>query len=55
LIQGDEDRVTPFAANGELLANAVPNARIERLAGCGHLPEIECPERVNALLYRFLS
>jgi pimeloyl-ACP methyl ester carboxylesterase len=55
LIQGDEDRVTPFAANGRLLANAVPNTRVERLDGCGHLPEIECPERVNTLLFRFLS
>jgi pimeloyl-ACP methyl ester carboxylesterase len=55
LIQGNEDGVTPFAANGRLLANAVPNARVETLDGCGHLPEIECPERVNALLSRFLS
>jgi pimeloyl-ACP methyl ester carboxylesterase len=55
LIHGDEDRVTPFATNGELLASAVPNARAETLVGCGHLPEIECPERVNALLSKFLS
>ena len=35
--------------------DAVPNARVETLVGCGHLPEIECPERVNALLSKFLS
>lgn len=55
LIQGDEDRVTPAAANAELLAKAVPHARLVTIAGCGHLPEVEAPDRVNALTRDFLA
>jgi pimeloyl-ACP methyl ester carboxylesterase len=50
LIQGEEDRVTPAAANAELLAAALPQARLVRLAGVGHLPEVESPDRVNQLI-----
>jgi pimeloyl-ACP methyl ester carboxylesterase len=55
LVQGEEDRVTPAAANAELLAAAVPGARLVRLPGCGHLPEAEMPERVNGLVREFLT
>jgi pimeloyl-ACP methyl ester carboxylesterase len=55
MIQGAEDRVTPAAANAALLAQALPRARLETLAGCGHLPEVEDYERVNKLAMRFLS
>jgi pimeloyl-ACP methyl ester carboxylesterase len=54
LIQGDEDRVTPAAANTELLASAVPNATIVMLPSCGHLPEAEAPARVNELIEQHL-
>src|SRR4029079_5984934 len=50
LIQGEDDRVTPAAANAALLAKAVPNARLVVLAGCGHLPEVEAPAQVNELI-----
>lgn len=55
LIQGAEDRVTPAAANAELLAAAVPQARLVTLPGVGHLPEVEDPERVNELTAEFLG
>jgi pimeloyl-ACP methyl ester carboxylesterase len=55
MIQGDEDRVTPFASNAALLAKAVPQARLVTLDGCGHLPEIEEYARVNQLVQEFLS
>ncbi|HEY1259433.1 MAG TPA: alpha/beta hydrolase [Stellaceae bacterium] len=55
LIQGGADRVTPAAANAELLAQAVPQARLVMLDGCGHLPEVEAAERVNALIRGFLA
>lgn len=55
LIQGSDDRVTPAAANAERLVAAVPQARLVTIEGCGHLPEIEQPERVNALLREFLT
>ena len=55
MIQGEEDRVTPAAANADLLAAVLPRARIVRLPGCGHLPEVEFPERVNALIREHLA
>jgi pimeloyl-ACP methyl ester carboxylesterase len=55
LIQGEEDRVTPAAANAELFAKEVPQAELVTLAGCGHLPEVEMPGRVNDLVRRFLA
>lgn len=55
MIQGDEDRVTPAASNADLLAKAVRHARIETIEACGHLPEVEQPERVNELVGRFLG
>ena len=55
LIQGEDDRVTPTAANAARLAEAVPQARLVLFEGCGHLPEIEMPARVNQLVQEFLS
>jgi pimeloyl-ACP methyl ester carboxylesterase len=54
LIQGTEDRVTPAATNALLLAQAVPQARLVTLEGCGHLPEVEMPGEVNRLVREFL-
>jgi pimeloyl-ACP methyl ester carboxylesterase len=55
LIQGDADRVTPLESNAAVLAKAVPHARLEVLAGCGHLPEAERPDVVNDLVRNFLG
>jgi pimeloyl-ACP methyl ester carboxylesterase len=54
LIQGEEDQVTPAVANAELLARVVPDAKLVMLAGCGHLPEVEAPVRVNELIEQHL-
>jgi pimeloyl-ACP methyl ester carboxylesterase len=54
MIQGGEDRVTPLAANAALLAAAIPQAQLVVLDGCGHLPELEEPARVNRLVREFL-
>jgi pimeloyl-ACP methyl ester carboxylesterase len=55
MVQGKEDRVTPAAINAELLAAALPHARLVLLAGCGHLPEVELPSCVNELIAGHLS
>lgn len=55
MIQGEEDRVTPAEANAAMLLDRVPDARLVTLAGCGHLPEIEMPRRVNALIVEHLG
>jgi pimeloyl-ACP methyl ester carboxylesterase len=55
MVQGEEDRVAPAATNAEPLATALPHARLVMLAGCGHLPEVEFPSRVNDLIAGHLS
>ena len=55
MVQGEEDRVTPAATNAELLAAALPHARLVMLAGCGHLPEVELSSYVNDLIVAHLS
>jgi pimeloyl-ACP methyl ester carboxylesterase len=55
IVQGEEDRVTPAATNAELLAAALPHARLVMLAGCGHLPEVELSSCVNDLIVAHLN
>ena len=55
MVQGEEDLVAPAVTNAELLAVALPHARLIMLAGCGHLPEVELPSRVNDLIAEHLS
>jgi len=55
MIQGEDDRIMPAGANASLLAKAVPQARLTMLDGCGHLPEVEMPIRVNDLVREFLA
>ena len=55
MVQGEEDRVAPAATNAELLAAALPHARLVMLTGCGHLPEVEFPLCVNDLIAAHLS
>ena len=55
MVQGEEDRVAPAVTNAELLAAALPHAHLVMLAGCGHLPEVEFPSRVNDLIAGHLT
>jgi len=55
MISGREDRVNPIDRNAALIAKAMPQARLEILEGVGHLPEVEVPEKVNALLRAFFT
>jgi pimeloyl-ACP methyl ester carboxylesterase len=55
MISGIEDRVNPIDKNAALLAKAMPKAKLEILDGAGHLPEVEIPEKVNAMLRAFFA
>lgn len=55
MISGNEDRVNPIEKNAAVLAKAMPKAKHEILEGVGHLPEVEAPEKVNALLRSFFA
>jgi pimeloyl-ACP methyl ester carboxylesterase len=46
---GDRDRLCMPAGAAEL-QQMLPHARIEMIPGCGHTPQIECPERVVAAI-----
>jgi 3-oxoadipate enol-lactonase len=54
VVVGEEDAMTPVdLARG--MASAIPGARLEIVPGAGHLPPIEAPGVVNALLLDFLE
>jgi pimeloyl-ACP methyl ester carboxylesterase len=49
IIVGEHDRLTPLRA-AQIVANAIDGARLHVLQGVGHLPSLEAPAEVNALL-----
>ncbi|MGH8670008.1 MAG: alpha/beta fold hydrolase [Burkholderiales bacterium] len=53
VITGDEDRVYPQAL-AQRMAQRIPGAELVVLEGCGHLSNLEQPERFNAVLLDFL-
>jgi pimeloyl-ACP methyl ester carboxylesterase len=55
MISGSEDRVNPIDKNAALLAKAMPKARLEIIEGIGHLPEVEVPDKINAMLRAFFA
>ncbi|MDO9370237.1 MAG: alpha/beta fold hydrolase [Sphingopyxis sp.] len=54
LIWGEKDGITSRAHHDEI-ADAIPGARLEVVPGAGHLPMIEAPEVVTALLTDFID
>ncbi len=54
LIRGDGDGITTPEQQAEML-EAIPNARLETLAGVGHLPMLEAPDATTALLTRWID
>jgi pimeloyl-ACP methyl ester carboxylesterase len=54
LLWGDADGIATRAHQDEMLAG-LPNARLEIIAGGGHLATLEQPEAVNAALLNWLS
>jgi pimeloyl-ACP methyl ester carboxylesterase len=54
VIVGEEDRLTPPEV-AEALAGAIPGARLERIAGAGHLSNLEVPTAFDRVLGKFLD
>lgn len=54
LVWGDGDGITSRAQHEEMAA-AIPGARLEVIAGAGHLPMLEKPEQAIPLLTEFID
>ncbi len=54
LIVGEHDAITP-PAEMRAFADALPDARLVELPGCGHLSSMEAPDGFNDALIEFLS
>lgn len=54
LVWGEKDGITSRAHHDEIV-DAIPGARIEVIAGVGHLPTVEAPELVVPLLTAFVD
>ncbi|WP_394836023.1 alpha/beta fold hydrolase [Pendulispora rubella] len=53
-VAGEQDRIIPASAVNAAVA-AVPHARIEWLARCGHFPQAERPQELFTLMQLFLA
>ena len=54
VLWGERDRIIPVSA-GKRISTTMPNARLEVIAGAGHLPHIEKPREVIPLLQRHMG
>jgi pimeloyl-ACP methyl ester carboxylesterase len=54
LVWGDRDRMTPISGAEPILAG-IEGARLERLHGYGHCPQLEAPDRVCELIEEFIG
>ncbi len=51
---GEKDSIAPPAFSQEI-AGGIPGARLEILAGAGHVANADAPDRFNAILRDFLK
>jgi pimeloyl-ACP methyl ester carboxylesterase len=52
LVWGDRDRMV-FATGADRVLEQVAGSRMELIEGCGHCPQVECPDRLAELLAEF--
>jgi len=52
VVWGEQDRMV-MSKGAQRVIDAVPGARLELLDGCGHCPQVECPDRFTDLLLEF--
>jgi 3-oxoadipate enol-lactonase len=54
VIVGSEDKVAPPPI-ARAMADAIPGARLDVIAGAGHVSNVEQPDQFNGILERFLA
>jgi pimeloyl-ACP methyl ester carboxylesterase len=54
VVWGERDRVLPPSQARQAI-DRLPNGSLELLPDCGHLPQVEHPERFASTLARFLD
>ena len=54
VVWGDDDKVVPSSAAGRYL-EALPNARLETVAACGHCVDMEQPDALAKLVIDFIG
>ena len=54
VIIGEEDRLTPLAMSQEIHA-LTPGSTLHVIPDCGHLPPIETPDAMAALLTKWMA
>lgn len=54
VLWGKQDKLLPVA-HAELLRNAIPHAQVHVWDPCGHLPQLEYPDRCNRLIGDFTA
>jgi pimeloyl-ACP methyl ester carboxylesterase len=51
---GRQDRIIPVS-HARIAAAKIPNARVEIFENCGHMPQLEYPDKFNKLVLEFLA
>ncbi len=54
IIAGEQDQLMPFAET-QRMAQTIPGARLVRIPGAGHMPNLEAPNAFNTALSTFLA
>lgn len=54
VVWGKQDALVPLAA-GQWFSQDIAGSELVTLDGCGHVPQIECAAKFNAVLAKFLS
>jgi pimeloyl-ACP methyl ester carboxylesterase len=54
VIVGDQDQIVPFG-EGQRMAQTIKGARLVRIPGAGHLPNLENPAAFNSALSSFFA
>jgi len=54
IIWGQQDKIIPVA-HAHIAVKTIPHARLEIFDNCGHMPQLEYPDKFNAMVLDFLA